>query len=59
VGQQHNEDVPAHDHAGGRFVGVKDLDKSIEFCTKLGYTFNPQFTVGSRKFFVAIFAPLG
>jgi predicted lactoylglutathione lyase len=23
---------------------VKDLDKSIEFFTKLGYTFNPQFT---------------
>ena len=23
---------------------VKDLDKSIEFFTQLGYTFNPQFT---------------
>ncbi len=23
---------------------VKDLDKSIEFYTKLGFTFNPQFT---------------
>jgi len=23
---------------------VKDLDKSVEFFTKLGYTFNPQFT---------------
>ncbi|MCW3110988.1 MAG: glyoxalase/bleomycin resistance protein/dioxygenase [Segetibacter sp.] len=23
---------------------VKDLDKSIEFFTKLGYSFNPQFT---------------
>jgi predicted lactoylglutathione lyase len=25
-------------------LGVKDLDKSITFFTKLGYTFNPQFT---------------
>jgi len=23
---------------------VKDLDRSVEFFTKLGYTFNPQFT---------------
>jgi uncharacterized protein len=23
---------------------VKDLNKSIEFFTKLGFTFNPQFT---------------
>ncbi len=23
---------------------VKNLDKSIEFFTRLGYTFNPQFT---------------
>ena len=23
---------------------VKDLDKSVDFFTKLGYTFNPQFT---------------
>ena len=23
---------------------VKDLDKSIEFFAKLGFTFNPQFT---------------
>src|SRR6476659_1145531 len=23
---------------------VRDLDKSVEFFTKLGYTFNPQFT---------------
>ncbi len=25
-------------------LAVKDLPKSIEFFTKLGYTFNPQFT---------------
>lgn len=25
-------------------IPVKDLDKSIAFFTKLGYTFNPQFT---------------
>ncbi|HEY9499074.1 MAG TPA: VOC family protein [Terrimesophilobacter sp.] len=25
-------------------VPVKDLDRSVEFFTKLGYTFNPQFT---------------
>lgn len=25
-------------------LSVKDLDKSVEFFTKLGYTFNPQFT---------------
>ncbi len=25
-------------------LAVKDLDKSIAFYTKLGYTFNPQFT---------------
>ena len=25
-------------------VPVKDLNKSIEFFTKLGFTFNPQFT---------------
>lgn len=25
-------------------LGVKDLDKSVEFFTKMGYTFNPQFT---------------
>lgn len=25
-------------------LGVKDLNKSVEFFTKLGFTFNPQFT---------------
>jgi predicted lactoylglutathione lyase len=25
-------------------LSVKDLNKSVEFFTKLGYTFNPQFT---------------
>lgn len=25
-------------------LAVKDLNKSVEFFTKLGYTFNPQFT---------------
>ena len=25
-------------------LAVKDLDRSVEFFTKLGYTFNPQFT---------------
>jgi len=25
-------------------LAVKDLDKSVEFFTKLGFTFNPQFT---------------
>jgi len=25
-------------------VAVKDLDKSVEFFTKLGFSFNPQFT---------------
>lgn len=31
---------------------VKDLDKTIEFFTKLGFTFNPQFTDENATFMI-------
>lgn len=44
AGAAENAQKSAHEQKVFINLPVKDLNKSVEFFTKLGYTFNPQFT---------------